>query len=62
MRDKKYHLYLDSHERSLLLHSLVEMKNSLIQQGRYTDCIDELIVKNVNAPVEKLKVSRKIYG
>ena len=36
MREKFNHLYLDSHERKLLIHSLVELKNQLIQQGRYT--------------------------
>ena len=41
MREKFNHLYLDSHERKLLIHSLVELKNQLIQQGRYTDCIDD---------------------
>ena len=38
MREKFNHLYLDSHERKLLIHSPVELKNQLIQQGRYTDC------------------------
>lgn len=56
MREKKYHTYLDSHEKTVLLHSLVELKNQLIQQGRYTDCVNELIFKVVNAPVKKLKV------
>ena len=56
MRETKYHAYLDSEERTILLHSLVELKNQLIQQGRYTDCVDELIVKVINAPVKKLKV------
>ena len=51
MRETKYHAYLDSEERTILLHSLVELKNQLIQQGRYTDCVDELIVKVINAPV-----------
>ena len=32
MREKFNHLYLDSHERKLLIHSLVELKNQLIQQ------------------------------
>ena len=50
MRENFNHLYLDSHERILLIHSLVELKNQLIQQGRYTDCIDELIFKVINAP------------
>ena len=33
MREKFNHLYLDSHERKLLIHSLVELKSQLIQQG-----------------------------
>lgn len=56
MRETKYHIYLDSQERTLLLHSLVELKNRLIQQGRYTDPVDELIFTISNAPVKRLKV------
>ena len=56
MREKKIHLYVDSQERSTLQHSLVELKNQLIQQGRYTDCVDELIFKVVNAPVKRMKI------
>lgn len=56
MREKKNHLYVDSQEWSILLHSLVELKNQLIQQGRYTDCVDELIFKVVNAPVKRMKI------
>ena len=56
MREKKNHLYMDSQERTILLHSLVELKNQLIQQGRYTDCIDEIIFKVANAPVKKMKI------
>lgn len=56
MREKYNHLYVDSQERTILLHSLVELKNQLIQQGRYTDCLDELIFKVINAPIKKLKV------
>ena len=29
MRETKYHAYLDSEERTILLHSLVELKNQL---------------------------------
>lgn len=46
MRDKTHHIYLDSHERKLLIHSLVELKNQLIQQGRYTDCITSLFLRS----------------
>ena len=56
MKDKTNHLYVDSHERKIILHSLVELKNALIQQGRYTDCVDELIYKVANAPVKRTKI------
>ncbi len=56
LREKKVHLYVDNQERSILLHSLVELKNQLIKQGRYTDYVDELIFKVVNAPVKRMKI------
>jgi len=56
MKNETYHAYLDSHERQLVIHSLVELKNRLIQEGRYTDCVDELIFKVVNTPVKKMKI------
>lgn len=56
MREKLNHLYVDSKEKTILLLSLVELKNQLIQQGRYTDPVDELIFKISNAPIKKLKV------
>ena len=56
MREKKDHLYVDSQERTLFLHSLVELKNQLIQQGRYMDCVDELILKIINAPIKRMKI------
>ena len=56
MKEKANHLYVDNHERKIILHSLVELKNALIQQGRYTDCVDELIYKVANAPVKRMKI------
>ena len=56
MKDIPTPLYVDSHERALILHSLVELKNDLIRQGGYTDHIDELIFKIVNTPVKKMKI------
>lgn len=56
MREKKTHLYLDGKERRLLLHSLVELKNQLIRQGRYTDPVDELIFRVMKAPAKRMKI------
>lgn len=56
MNPKRY-LYLNESETSVVLHNLVRLKNSLIQQGRYTDCVDELILKVMNSPTKRLKIS-----
>ena len=45
MKAKRYWLLLSASEERLLITSLIRMKNKLIQQGRYTDCLDELIAK-----------------
>lgn len=45
MRETKYWVVLSASETRLLINSLIRMKNKLIQQGRYTDCVDELIAK-----------------
>lgn len=51
MLRKKRYLYLRKEEVSILLNSLIQLKNSLIQQGRYTDYIDELILKVMQSPI-----------
>ena len=45
MKDNKRYLYLIDEETRLVLKSLIRFKNKLLQQGRYTDCVDELILK-----------------
>ena len=37
MREKKYHIYLTDDEQSRVIQSLIELKNNLAAQGRYTD-------------------------
>ena len=56
MKDATYHLYLDDNERKIIIHSLIELKNQLIQQGRYTDPVDELIFKAMSAKKKNLNV------
>ncbi len=52
-KEKKVRLSLDSQEQSILLHSLVDMKNRMIAEGRYTDCVDDVILKLVTASGKK---------
>ena len=56
MRSPKYHLYLTHNERRTVINSLICLKNDLISQGRYTDAVDELIVKLTKAKVKKIKI------
>ena len=55
---EKYHLYLDEAERRLIILCLNELRNRLIAEGRYTDCVDELLIKFANAKTVKLKIRR----
>jgi len=50
MFSKKRYLCLSDDELSVLLLSLIQLKNSLIQQRRCTDYVDELILKVTNCP------------
>ena len=59
MRNTKYHIYLNSEERRLLISSLNDFRNKLISEGRYTDIVDEVLIKVVNAKIKKIKVVSK---
>ena len=45
MKKLKYYLTVSTEETRVILHSLIELKNKLIREGRYTDCVDKLIIK-----------------
>ena len=46
---KKIKIKLDDMERRILVKLLYEKRNELICEGRYTDAIDELILKIIDA-------------
>ena len=54
MREKKYHLYLTADEQSKVIQSLIDLKNNLIAQGRYTDAVDDVLLKVLSAKKKKL--------
>ena len=49
MLKRKRYLYLNEYECRILMISLVRMKNRLIREGRFSDCVDELISKVLSA-------------
>ena len=56
MRNPRYHLYLSPDERRRVINSLIDLRNDLISRGKYTDVIDELIIKFTKAKVKKIKI------
>ncbi|MDD6225511.1 MAG: hypothetical protein PUB41_04580 [bacterium] len=56
MRNPRYHLYLSPDERRTVINSLIDLRNDLISRGKYTDVIDELIIKFTKAKVKKIKI------
>ena len=55
----KYHVYLNYEERRLVIKSLNDLRNRLISEGKYTDLIDEVLVKVANAKIKNMKVVSK---
>ncbi len=56
MRNPKYHIYLTPDERRTVINSLIDLRNDLISLGKYTDIIDELLIKFTKAKIKKIKV------
>lgn len=56
MRDKKYYISLDDFERRVVVNCLNEMRNNLIVNGKYTDAVDEVLLKIIGAKQKKFKV------
>lgn len=56
MRKQKYYLAIDNYEYSVIIDSLNNLRNKLIADERYTDAVDELIIKFAHAPIKKFKI------
>ena len=46
--EKKYCLELDDYEYRIVISALNDLRNSLIQQGRYTDAVDDIMIKIID--------------
>ena len=57
---QNYYLALDTAERRLIIESLNKLRSRLIAAGRYTDAVDEVLIKFVNAKVKKFRVIYKV--
>lgn len=53
---EKYYIVLNEYERRIIINSLNELRNRLIADGRYTNAVDEILLKIINAKEKKFKV------
>ena len=56
MKEKKYYIAFDRYEQGTMINALNEMRNRLIAESRYTDAVDELIIKMCNTKTKKFKI------
>ena len=56
MKNDKFHIYLGDDEYRQVVQCLISLKNALIEQGRYTDAVDEVLIKFTKARKKKIAV------
>ena len=56
MRERQHFVALDEYEHGILIDSLNEKRKDLMNEGKTTDAVDELIVKVGHTPQKKFKV------
>lgn len=56
MKAEKHHIYLSTKERNEIVASLINLKNKLIEQGRYTDAVDDVLFKVLKTKRKKIKI------
>lgn len=59
MREPKYCIAVEEYERRIIINSLNDLRNKMIADDRYTDAVDDILVKIVYAPIKKFKVKYK---
>ena len=53
---KKYYIVFDEYERGVIINALNDKRNALIKEGRYTDAVDEVLLKVSDAKKKKFKI------
>lgn len=53
---QKFYLALTTEEWRLMIDILNKIRNRLISEGRYTDAVDEVLIKVANSKTKKFKI------
>ena len=57
MKEERYHIALDDYEHGVVIRALNDTKTDLMNEGKSTDAVDDLIIKVGYAP-EKVQGNR----
>ena len=53
---KKHYIVFEEYERGIIINALNDKRNALIKEGRYTDAVDEVLLKVINAKQKRFKI------
>ena len=53
---KKYYTYITPEERTLIIESLISKKNNLISACKYTDGVDDVLLKVMKSKLKNVRV------
>ena len=53
---KKFYIYITPEERNLIIESLIAKKNALISASKYTDGVDEVLLKIMRSKLKNVRV------
>lgn len=56
---KKFHIIFDGNERRLIIESLNNLRNHLLSECKYTDAVDEILIKIMKAKQKTYRVEYK---
>lgn len=59
MKEEQFYVALDDYEHGIVIRTLNDERNDLIEEGRSTDAVDDLLIKIGHAPKKKFKVIEK---
>lgn len=59
VKEDKYYIALDDYEHGIIVRSLNDTKTELQKEGKFTNDVNDLIVKVGTAPKKKFKVIEK---
>ena len=59
MKERQHFVALDDYEHGIVIDSLNEKRKDLMNEGKTTDAVDELIVNVGHAPKKKFTVIEK---